>query len=139
MLRTLKVQSSTGKQYSGDSYFREQDFIQTNPRGTLPHILMSCPPSPQPARSLLRPSPSLSHRVTSSQLMRGVQPTSREPSWPISVAGLVSQFSSDIRRRGALSSGGCLYVRALGQAPTAWSPAFGRQARFSALILYTQW
>jgi hypothetical protein len=33
-------QSSTSKQYSGDSYFREQDFIQTNPHGTLTQILL---------------------------------------------------------------------------------------------------
>jgi hypothetical protein len=44
-LRALMVhyQSNTGKQYSGDSYFREQDFIQTNPHGTLTQILTSCP------------------------------------------------------------------------------------------------
>jgi hypothetical protein len=37
------VQSSVGKQYSGDSYFREQDFIQTNPHGTRtnPKVLSS--------------------------------------------------------------------------------------------------
>jgi hypothetical protein len=38
--RALIVQSSTDKQYSGDSYFREQDFIQTNPHCTLPRILI---------------------------------------------------------------------------------------------------
>jgi hypothetical protein len=48
-LRALMVyyQWSAGKQYSGDSYFREQDFIQTNPHGTLTRILMSCPLAPQ--------------------------------------------------------------------------------------------
>jgi hypothetical protein len=34
----VRYQLSTGKQYSGDSYFREQDFIQTNPHGTLSHM-----------------------------------------------------------------------------------------------------
>jgi hypothetical protein len=33
-----------------------------------------------------------------------------------------------VERRGSLSSGGCLCVRALGQALTARSPAFGREA-----------
>jgi hypothetical protein len=57
----IHYQSSMNKQYSGDSYFREQDFIQTNPHGTLTRILTSCPLLPQPARNLFRPSPSLTH------------------------------------------------------------------------------
>jgi hypothetical protein len=44
--RALIVQSSTDKQYSGDSYFREQDFIQTNLHGTDPNACLYYPSQP---------------------------------------------------------------------------------------------
>jgi hypothetical protein len=79
-----------------------------------PNVLFSVT---HPSRNLLRPSPSLAHRVTSSQLIRGVQPSSGESLWPISVAGLVSQFTGDTWSSGegaVLSSGDCLCVGASG-------------------------
>jgi hypothetical protein len=56
----VRYQLSTGKQYSGDSYFREQDFIQKNPHGTLAWILMPvlCYPS-QPGTHSSLPQASL--------------------------------------------------------------------------------
>jgi hypothetical protein len=52
----LLVQLSTERQYSGDSYFREQVFIQTNLHGTFLWILMPVPAT-LASQELLRPSP----------------------------------------------------------------------------------
>jgi hypothetical protein len=94
MSQALMVQSSTGKQYSGDSVQRT-GFYSNKSTGHSPTDSNACPLLPQPARSLFRPSPSLAHCATVSQPMRGVQQSSGEFSLPLSIAGPISQFTSN--------------------------------------------
>jgi hypothetical protein len=143
------VQSSTSKQYSGDSYFREQDFIQTNLHSTLPRILMPvlCYPS-QPGVYSGLPQASLTMRCLLSWWgeFRGAP---GNPHWGILTATLSCTSGLAVHRwhpvvvgrRGMLSSSGCLYVRALGRAPTAWSSCVWEASKVwvSALSLYTRW
>jgi hypothetical protein len=119
----VHYQSSMDKQYSGDSHFREQDFIQTNPHSALTWILMSCPLVPQPARNLLRTSPSLAHHVTVFLADKGILMAN----FSCRSGLMVHQRHPVIGRRGTPLSGGCLYIGALGWAPTVQSPAFRRR------------
>jgi hypothetical protein len=106
--------------------------FKTNPHSALTWTLMSRALLPQPARNLLRPSPSLAHRDVfladkgSPAGLRGILTADlncRSISWSTS-----DTWSSG--EGAVLSTCACLYVRGSGWSLTAWSSVFGRWTRF---------
>jgi hypothetical protein len=84
MSRVLIVHSSTDKQYSGDSYFRKQDFIQTNLHGTLPRILMPVSAT-LASQEFTQAFPKPCSWCNGSQLMRGSSRAPGNSSRPLAV------------------------------------------------------
>jgi hypothetical protein len=120
--RALMIQLSTGKQYSGDSYFREQGFIQTNLHSTLPWILMPVS-STLASQEFTQAFPKPCSPCDGSQPMKGVQLSPRGvPHGCFQCgSGLVvhQRHPVVVRSRGMLSSGSCLHIRASGRTLTA--------------------
>jgi hypothetical protein len=88
------IQLSTGKQYSGDSYFRGQDFIQTNLHGTLPRILMPVSVT-LASQEFTQAFPKPRSLCQGSQPMRGAQLSSGKFLTATISAGPVSGFTSN--------------------------------------------
>jgi hypothetical protein len=132
------IQLSTGKQYAGDSYFRGQDFIQTNLHSTFPQILMPVS-STLASQEFSQAFPKPHSPCNSSQLIRG------GPAEPLLVQ--VQSCGSPATPSGHQKKGHALKRRlplcqSLGTVPeSAGSPVFRGRARFwvSALGLYTWW
>jgi hypothetical protein len=141
------VQLSTERQYSGDSYFREQGFYSNTFTWHVPMDPNAClcyPSQPGVTQTFIQVSLMCVRGATSCQPMREAYLHPRGSSQPPSVQVQFHSSPADtmvIGRRGTLTSGSCLYIRVSGWTPTVWSP-MGEEASkalSSGLSLYTLW
>jgi hypothetical protein len=141
----VQYQLRTSKQYSGDSYFREQDFIQTNPRSTLSHMDPNIPSSATPAsQELIQAFPKPHSPCDDAFLANKGSP-----------AGLQGILTADLNCRSILQSAGdtCRWEKgwcsqtAAASTSELWDRlrqwglqcSGGSEVWVSALSLYTQW